>query len=218
MSLASISAGNSSTAGKSDAALSQLSQDYTKFMKLLVAQIQHQDPMEPVDSTQFVSQIAQLTQVEQAVETNKHIEGLRSSLALSSAMFETAFIGREVTVEAETFVIDEDGGSFSYELEENASDVQAIITDAAGKEVHRIGNLSTTGQQIVDVRWDGRNGNGDQLPAGVYHISIAANGSTGGYNTFTNGSVTSVEYLRDKQMLRLSDGRLIDSGDIVRAS
>lgn len=218
MSLGSISANTGNASQNSDAALSQLSQDYTKFMKLLVAQIQHQDPMEPVDSTQFISQIAQLTQVEQAVETNKHIESLRSSLALSSAMFETAFIGRDVTVEAESFHLGEEGGSFSYELAGNASEVQAIITDATGKEVHRISNLSGAGQTMVDVRWDGRDSSGNQLPAGEYKMSIAASGGIDGYNTYTSGKVSAVEYLRDKQMLRLDDGRLVDSSDIVRAS
>lgn len=204
-------------ASQSDMALSQLSQDYTKFMTLLVAQIQHQDPMEPVDSTQFISQVAQLTQVEQAVQTNKHIEGLRNSLALSGAMFETALIGREVTAPADAIQVGPDGASFSYELEADAASVEAIIKDASGQEVHRIRNLSGTGKTIVDVVWDGRDASGNHVGEGRYSIEMAASGGSGSYNTYASSKVMAVEYLAGGQKLRLASGGLIDSGDIIRA-
>ena len=75
MSISSVTAAN--VTATSETSLSQLGQDYETFLGLLVAQIQNQDPLEPMDATQFVSQIATLTQVEQSVNMNAQLEQLR---------------------------------------------------------------------------------------------------------------------------------------------
>lgn len=216
MSISSITSA-AGTASKADSALSTLGEDYTRFMKLLVAQIQHQDPLEPVDGTDFIAQVATLTQVEQTVQTNKNLESLSSQLAVSGALFETALIGREITVPSQSFQIDAEGGRFAYQLASNASSVTAIIRNEAGEVVRRIENLSGSGQTMHDVAWDGKNASGVQLPVGRYSVELASSGGDGAYNTYMTGRVSSVEYLPNQQLLRLEDGSLVDSGDIVRA-
>ncbi|MFG6082824.1 flagellar hook assembly protein FlgD [Paracoccus litorisediminis] len=216
MSISSITAGSGTTSA-ADGSFSQLSEDYTRFMKLLVAQIQYQDPLEPVDGTEFIAQVATLTQVEQSVQTNKNLEGLSSKLAVTGALFETSLIGREITAASDTFTLGASGGRFSYELADEASSVSAIIRDSKGKIVRQLDGLDGKAGKIVDMVWDGMDANGSMMPSGAYTIELASKGGNGAYNTYTTGRVASIEYGANSQYLKLEDGILVKSGDIVRA-
>ncbi|KXF76007.1 flagellar basal body rod modification protein [Paramesorhizobium deserti] len=84
---------NTSTTATSSAA-SAATADYNSFLKLLVAQMKNQDPTQPMDSTQYVSQLATFSNVEQAVQMNSKLEKLLGNSALSQA---DGLIGRTVT-------------------------------------------------------------------------------------------------------------------------
>ncbi|MDR6266722.1 flagellar hook assembly protein FlgD [Roseobacter sp. N2S] len=215
MSITSIS--SATVAGGADSSLSQLSQDYETFLQLMVAQIQNQDPLEPMDSTEFISQIATLTQVEQSVNTNSQLEQLRSTLALTASMSEATLIGRTVTVPSSTIKIDSVGTpvSFSYEIEGEASSATAIISDAEGNVLRTIEGLPGTAGTLNMVTWDGLDTNGAPMPVGTYQISLAAEDGTGGYNTYIRDTVESVSYVGGEQLLNLRNGVEANSGDIV---
>ena len=68
--------------------------DYQSFLKLLIAEMKNQDPTKPMDSTQYVAQLATFSQVEQSVQTNTKLDQIMSSSALSQA---DALIGRSIT-------------------------------------------------------------------------------------------------------------------------
>lgn len=68
--------------------------DYQSFLKLLIAEMKNQDPTKPMDSTQYVAQLATFSQVEQSVQTNTKLEQIMQSSALSQA---DAIIGRSIT-------------------------------------------------------------------------------------------------------------------------
>lgn len=197
--------------------LSQLSEDYDRFMTLLVAQIQHQDPLEPMDGTEFISQIATLTQVEQSVQTNSQLESLRSSLAIEGALYETALIGVSVTVPSDAIELTDEGAVFSYELADDSTGVTGIITDSQGKLVRRIEDMPGDGKKIHDIGWDGLDDQGNPVATGAYTISLSSDDEAGGYNTFMTSKVTSLEYLGGEKKLRLENGNLVESGSIVRA-
>jgi flagellar basal-body rod modification protein FlgD len=199
-------------------ALSQLSKDYDKFIGLLVAQVQNQDPLEPMDSTEFVTQTAQLTQVEQAVQTNSQLDLLRSDLAIMGALYETALIGKSVTVPSGNVNLTDTGGAFSYQLETDSVDIVAFITDNEGTVVRRLENLQGAGGEIHDVSWDGLNDTGQPLPYGVYQVNLESSNEEAGYNTFMTAKVASIEYLNGVKKLRLDDGTLIPSDNVIRAS
>jgi flagellar basal-body rod modification protein FlgD len=75
---------------------SKTSVDYESFLKLLIAQMKNQDPTSPMESTEYVSQIATFSQVEQSVQMNQKLEQMLQSSTLSQA---TSLIGRTVTSE-----------------------------------------------------------------------------------------------------------------------
>ncbi|HEX6610803.1 MAG TPA: flagellar hook assembly protein FlgD [Hyphomicrobiaceae bacterium] len=79
---------------QSQTANSSVAPDYNSFLRLLVAQMKNQDPMKPIDATQYVSQIASFSNVEQAVQTNAKLDALMTSFALTQA---DGVIGRTIT-------------------------------------------------------------------------------------------------------------------------
>ncbi len=85
----SIPAGANQASAKSKATV-----DYQSFLKLLIAQMKNQDPTDPMDSTQYVAQLATFSQVEQAVQTNAKLDRILQSSALSQA---DTLIGRSIT-------------------------------------------------------------------------------------------------------------------------
>jgi flagellar basal-body rod modification protein FlgD len=85
---------NSSSSNSSNKATASNSVDYNTFLQLLIAEMQNQDPTNPMDTSQYMSQFAQLSSVEQAVQTNSKLDSLLSSQALSQA---DGLIGRTVS-------------------------------------------------------------------------------------------------------------------------
>ena len=85
---------SASSSASSQAAASALNVDYNTFLKLLIAQMKNQDPTNPMDATQQVSQLATFSQVEQTIQTNKNLESLISSSVLSEA---GSIIGKTLT-------------------------------------------------------------------------------------------------------------------------
>lgn len=206
--------------GKSSGATSKLAADYQSFLTLLVAQVQNQDPLAPMESTEFVSQLAQLTQVEQSVQVNSQMESLRTQLALNAALAETNMIGRQVTSPSETFNVDETGGRFWYQLETDATVVQAQIRDENGTLIAVIDGLSPDSGKMIPVEWSGETASGLNAQPGRYKISIAAtdaDGKTGSYNTYSDAKVIAVDYTAGQTWLQLADGQRVRSGEIVRA-
>jgi flagellar basal-body rod modification protein FlgD len=86
---------NTQTADKSTTAKSA-SLDYTAFLRLLIAQMQNQDPTNPTDPAQWMGQIASFSNVEQAIQTNAKLDSLMTSMALSQV---DGLIGRTLTSE-----------------------------------------------------------------------------------------------------------------------
>ncbi|WP_296742849.1 flagellar hook assembly protein FlgD [Mesorhizobium sp.] len=81
-------------ANSSTTATSKTAVDYQSFLKLLIAEMKNQDPTKPMDSTQYVAQLATFSQVEQSVQTNTKLDQIMQSSALSQA---DALIGRSIT-------------------------------------------------------------------------------------------------------------------------
>lgn len=193
-----------------------MSDDYESFLSLLVAQVSHQDPLKPIDGTEFVSQLATLTGVEQSVKLNDQMKSLRSQLALSAALSESSLIGRTVTVPSEEIELGPDGATFSYELQGPATSVTAIIRDATGNPLREIADLPGTDRGLVNVAWDGTDANGVQLPPGRYQVALATEDGTGGYNTYTSFEVVSLSFENGEQRLDLAGGGSVMSSQIVR--
>ncbi len=179
MDVTATAAAQSATGTGSSNSLSQLGEDYTRFLTLLTAQIQHQDPLAPMDSTQFVSQLAQLSQVEQAVKSNANLETLSAQFSALSAVAGADMIGRDVTVSsAQTQLA---GGEVDgyYMLPEGAAKVSAEILDPLDRVVRKLEGLPTTDGELVPLGWDGKDDVGQAVLDGIYTVKISAEDADG---------------------------------------
>lgn len=154
------------------------------FLKLLVAQMQHQDPLKPQDASQMSSQLAQFNMVEQQTSTNKWLEQMAGNGGLggvgsSSSSLDTAsagYLGRTVTVNQNTVQYNGANAVFSTDLPVNAVAVQVVVRDTAGKAIRTM-DMGAMPQGINTMSWDGLNDAGQAAPLGTYSLDIAASDS-----------------------------------------
>ncbi len=167
------------------------------FLKLLTTQLKYQDPLKPMDNTQFVSQLAQFSQLEQLTNLNQTMTTMGSNFSTLNNNQVVNLIGKNVIAQGGTILLN--GGSppsLAYSLNGNVSTVTISITDAAGSLVRTIQmGPQSSGNQVA--AWDGLNNTGTAVPQGSYSFSISAKDPTGaavGSTTYTQGPVTGITY------------------------
>jgi len=147
------------------------SNDYQMFLKLLTAQIKNQDPLSPMDATQFVQQTATFSQVEQAVKANTTLSSLQATLSSTMSRMDAGYIGRTVEASVDRFAFDGSTMKMAYAAS-GATTVAINISDADGNIVRTIQGVPGSGRQ--EIVWDGTRNDGSKAAAGDYRIGIAA--------------------------------------------
>jgi flagellar basal-body rod modification protein FlgD len=148
------------------------------FLKLLITQLKNQDPLKPTDNTEFVSQLAQFSQLEQ---TAKQAQLLQKSLDAQTASLQFTLlpmIGRTVTVGQELVQLGDGPAPFGYRLEKGASKVLVTIQDHQGQVVRSLEYRDRAAGPHT-AEWDGKSQNGTLMPKGMYRYVISAMDSEG---------------------------------------
>lgn len=187
------------------------------FLKLLVTQMQTQDPLNPMDDKDYVAQLAQFSSLEQLTNINSGITSMNAALTQQTQLSAVGFIGKDVS--ANGYTLSKAGGTISalsYNLPSQASDVSMNIIDSSGNIV-RTQDLGaqTTGKQ--QFQWDGTDGNGTTLPDGQYAVGITAKDANGNGMMVTSsvtGTVTGTSMTNGVFQLSLSDGRTVNFSDV----
>ena len=166
--------GSNTTANANvQAAVSALGSDV--FLRLLVTQLQSQDPTNPVQNEDFVAQLAQFTTLEQTTNTNELLEQLISQDTQRTQLDLVNLIGRTVVTEGDTVSLGKDEeATLAYALSGTASRVNIEVL-GPNKEIIR--TLSSTALEAPgghQVQWDGLNESGDRVPEGVYQFRVKA--------------------------------------------
>jgi flagellar basal-body rod modification protein FlgD len=216
--LESISAANQRS---SNASLSELGEDYNKFLTLLTAQISNQDPLAPVDSTQFVAQLAQLSQVEQAVQTNSKLETLTNQIAGLMNLGGTDLLGREVSVSSNVLELENGGAKTNYSVSVAAVEVSARIEDPLGRIIRTIEGLSTTLGQETLLEWDGTDNFGNPMLDGQYTVDVVAldsNGASVPVEISRSAVVEQVLFQEGEILFGLTGGEIVSSVTVRSAS
>ena len=154
----------------------QLGQD--DFLKLLITQLKNQDPLKPTDNTEFVSQLAQFSQLEQ---TAKQARLLQQSLDAQTASLQYTLlpmIGRTVTIGQEVVQLGDGPAPFGYTLGKGATKVLVTIQDQQGQVVRSLEYRDRLAGSHT-AEWDGKNQNGTLMPKGMYRYVISAMDSEG---------------------------------------
>ena len=144
------------------------------FLELMLTQIKHQDPLSPMESGDFLSQIAQFGTVNGITELNKSFATLSSSLQSSQALQASTMVGNTVLVPGNKSEL-VSGGQISGAIDLNISSTNLVVSifDAAGQVVRQI-NLGSQVAGMTKFTWDGLDNSGDPLPEGTYTIEAAA--------------------------------------------
>lgn len=147
-----------------------------RFLKLLVAQMRHQDPMNPMENAEVTSQMAQISTVRGIEALNRSMEGVTASNAQSSVLASVGMIGKQVLAPGERFeYLGEKQGEtrLGFELAEEASKVRVDLMTDNGAVLYSQ-SLENLEAGTHSLAWDGTDGNGDKVPAGMLRMKVTA--------------------------------------------
>jgi flagellar basal-body rod modification protein FlgD len=168
------------------------------FLNLLVTQLKNQDPLQPMDNTAFVAQLAQFSNVEQLVAVNEGINILGMQQLSSSNAQASSLIGKSAEVKSDSFTVyaNDTEAKGALTLGGEAEKVEVQIRDASGSVVKTL-SLGRQPQGEVDYTWDLRDENGVKMPPGKYRINVTATDAEGNdvsCETKIRGNITGVSY------------------------
>ena len=175
-------------------ARSSLAGDMDAFLLLLTTQLKNQDPLSPLEPTEFTNQLVNFAGVEQQIATNDNIEKLLNvqNAVLASAVI--GFVGKEVVADTSGKLPLQNGeATFEYTLGSSASNVVMTISDDEGRILFT--KAGETGVGKHEVTWDGKDGKDQTMPAGSYNLSItplAFSGETIEHTTRVKAVITGI--------------------------
>jgi flagellar basal-body rod modification protein FlgD len=179
-SLSSLSSSPSSTSTNSAASassttktLDQLAGNFQNFLTLLTTQLKNQDPLSPMDSTQFTQQLVAFTGVEAQINANGKLDALIALGKQQGLTAAASFIGDQVTATSTQAAIDSNGpSSIGYNLPSQAGSVGIVISDSTGTAKRHLTGTAAKGDNVVT--WNGKDDLGHALPSGAYSVAVQA--------------------------------------------
>jgi len=165
---------NSSTieGSQSAQAESKLEDDLNQFLNLLVAQLQNQDPLDPLDANEFTSQLVQFASVEQQIFQNSNLEKLLNLQETSQISQMVDFIGNRIEFASQKLPVEDGAAEFTYTIPAGVRDATINIANSAGLNVFYTDGDTNSGTHTF--KWNGLDKNGRQVPDGVYTLLISA--------------------------------------------
>ncbi len=210
-----IAAAQAATARKSEAPLKLDSPKEIQdgFLTLLIAQLQNQDPLSPMDNAQITQQMAQISTVQGISGLNDTMNKLLAVQGTQAAQF----IGRGVTLDGSDLQLSAGVANGSMLLDGNANDVKIEVFGAGGLLVRTI-ELGPQSSGLVPFQWDGKNDAGAPMPDGNYAYRVSAKAGTFdiGVETFTAARVLSVSLAASGPTLLLDNGQEVPVSSVKR--
>lgn len=201
-------------------ASTQLNQDFDDFLTLLTTQLQNQDPLSPMDSTEFTNQLVSFSGVEQQIRSNDTLNKLLSMQTLNLTAVGLSFIGKDVEISGEKFANDGTGSSaLAYVMPADVKTGTVTITDKDGNVVYTAQADLTEGRH--DFVWDGKTTGGAVAPAGTYQLNVAAldaNKTSLVVTKYVPGHVDSLESMEDGSLVLVVDGQRVALSDVRKVS
>ena len=188
----------SSTAGTT------LAGNFQAFLKLLTTQLQHQNPLDPLDTNQFTQQLVQFAGVEQQLKTNDELTTLVSLQQTAQTTQALGFVGKTAVVDGSTAALSNGSATWKLGVPTN-SNVNISITNGTGQTVFT-GSYAVNAGDNQAFAWDGKGNDGTQWPDGKYKLTATA-ADTGGnsvaVSTQIQGLVSSVDLSQSPHLLSI---------------
>lgn len=215
MQTGSVGAANASVSSSNTASTSKtvLSSDFETFLKMLTTQMQNQDPLNPLDTTEYATQLATFSSVEQQVLTNDLLKELTGVIGGNQFQQLAGWIGKQALSDAPVFY----GGAPIVLRPEYASDADGarlVVRNSGGSEVQTL----TLDMSDPVIAWVGVDDLGDPLPSGVYSFqieSLSGSGVIGRSDAQVYNPIIEVRQHNGEVMLTLSDGSEIRASDVT---
>jgi flagellar basal-body rod modification protein FlgD len=193
-----VNPSGSSTSGTSSSSASSATSGVggltiNDFLTLMTAQLQNQDPLNPTDSNQFLSQLSELSTVEGISQLNTSMTTLSNSMLSSQALTSASLVGQSVLAQSSSANYTSGQAlSGAVQVPSGATSVSLSITNSGGALVDQISVPASSGLQ--NFSWSGTTNAGQTAPSGTYSVSASAvvGGTTQAASTYINGTVTSV--------------------------
>ena len=189
------------------------------FLKLLVAQLQNQDPLNPQENYEFVAQLAQFSSLEQSIGINDRLDALAlQNQGLQNSQI-VSLVGKEATVKGDIVTLNGQGSivPISFTLDDAAKESTIVIQDTAGRPVRTI-PVAAKAAGTVTVQWNGQNDAGNPQPAGPYKVTITAKGEDDAPVSLTQqttGLIQAVSFDRGFPVVSLDNGVQAPVGDLL---
>lgn len=197
----------------------KLAEDFTQFLTLLTTQLQNQDPLSPMDSTEFTNQLVQFSQVEQSINTNQKLDDLLALQLSSISNVALGYVGMDITYTSAE--MDWNGTKpvdVNFGLSAQASVAKVNVYNEEGTLVRSMSAPTSVGAQ--KVTWDGRDNNGNMMEAGTYSVKVDAadkDGKPMTVSTAVSGNVRGIES-QDGVVYLLVGERAIALNSVINAS
>ncbi|WP_242139850.1 flagellar hook capping FlgD N-terminal domain-containing protein [Sphingomonas sp. TREG-RG-20F-R18-01] len=173
---AATAATGTTTAASTSSALAKLTSDSNMFLKLLTTQMQNQDPLKPMDTSQYTQQLVQFSQVEQSIQQNQSLKDILAKLSSSDLSNAASMIGHVASFDSSIAALGSAGGaSWTYTTDRSPQALVATISDANG---------NTVSTQAVDpaassFTWDGTDSQANRASPGAYTLALSATDAAG---------------------------------------
>ncbi|MFC0709047.1 flagellar hook assembly protein FlgD [Azorhizophilus paspali] len=176
------------------------------FMTLLIAQLQNQDPLKPMENAELTSQLAQINTLNGIEELNATLEGITGQIGETQALQAAALVGRGVLVSgSQVLVGSEEATPFGIELDQAADSVKVTLADSSGTVVRQF-DLGALDAGVHSFNWDALLEDGSVAPDGAYKVTVEA---------LAEGerlSTTTLSYALVSGVTRTDSGPLLDLG------
>lgn len=202
---AAASSGSATLAGRKS-----LASNFDTFLSLLTTQMKNQDPLSPMDSTEFTNQLVNMSGVEQQLLTNDLLQSLVNTAGRGIADA-VSLIGKEVRAVSDDAAIQKGEATWTYKQDRDAASVKVEVLDANGKVVHAE-NIDDIDAGEHSFTWNGKDLTGKQLSdGGIYTLRVTAlDGEANKVptTTYIDGTVTAVEQADGQTLITVAGAKV----------
>jgi flagellar basal-body rod modification protein FlgD len=170
------STASTTTTASSATALTSLSSNYSDFLKMLMTQLQNQDPTNPMDTSQFTSQLVQFASVEQQINTNNNLSQLIQATQGSELIQGSSIVGQSVTATSTSMPLQNGSASLTFTAT-TAEPVAIAVYNSSGSKILDAVVSASAGKN--SWTWNGKNASGTQMADGAYKVAVEGANSDG---------------------------------------